>query len=201
MRLRRYALTAVVSTVLWLCVACIDRSLNPWFPETDAVSESWLLGKWIAHDEDETSTMTFTRGEGKAYRIDCLVERRGSGETEHGSWEGRLGQIDGVYYLDYQPAPLADRRDAIWMVRTHGLARLDYADNKVRVRVLDAERLEKTAKEGKLTEVKFTWIENEWMDNEILLTSSTAELRRFLMAHAREEGFFGPEGGEFVRAK
>jgi len=189
----------VVSTALLLCVACVDRSLNPWFPEADAVSESWLLGKWIAHDEDETSTMTFTRGEGKAYRIEYLVERRGSGETEHASYEGRLARVDGVYYLDYQPAPLADRRDAIWMVRTHGLARLDYADDKLRVRALDAERLEKAAKEGKLTEVKFSWMENG--SNEILLTSSTAELRRFLSAHGREEGFFDAPSAGFVRTK
>jgi len=201
MRLRQYILAGVVGIALLVCGGCIDRSLNPWFPKADVVSESWLLGKWTTHLEDETDTMTFTRGEGNAYRIDYLVERRGSGETDRGFYEGRLGRIDAVYYLDYQPVPLEDRIEATWMVRTHGLARLDYADNKLRIRLLNAGRLEKTAKEGKLTELKFTWMENEWTDNEILLTSSTAELRRFLTAHARGEGFFDPQGGDFVRAK
>jgi hypothetical protein len=201
MRLRQHTLAGVVGVALLVCGGCVDRSLNPWFPKADVVSESWLLGKWIIHTEDETETLTFTRGESNAYRIDCLVERRGSGETEHGFWEGRLGRIDGIYYLDLQPVPLTDRLEATLMVRTHGLARLDYADNKLRIRGLNTERLEKTAKEGKLTEVKFTWMENEWTDNDILLTSSTAELRRFLTAHAREEGFFNPQGGDFVRAK
>ena len=201
MRLWQYTLACVVGTVLLFCASCVDRSLNPWFPETDVVSEGWLLGKWTVHAEDETDTMTFTQGEGNAYRIDYRAEHRGSEETEHGFYEGRLARIDGVYYLDYQPAPITDGLEGVWVVATHGLARLDYADNKLRIRLLNAGRLEKIAKEGKLTEVKFTWIENGWMDNEVLLTSSTAELRRFLTAHAREKGFFDPQGGDFVRAK
>lgn len=200
MRLRHYTLAAVVGIALLFCVACVDRSLNPWFPETDAVSESWLLGKWIAHDKDETSIMTFTRGGGKSYQIEYVVERRGSEETEHGSYEGRLARIDGIYYLDYQPAPLTDRGEAIFMVRTHGLVRLDYGGKKLRIRMLDAGRLEKTAKEGNLTELKFSWMDNGW-SNEILLTSSTAELRHFLSAHARDEGFFDAHSADFVRAE
>jgi hypothetical protein len=196
MRVRRCILTGVVSMGLLICAACVDRSLNPWFAEADTVFENWLLGKWTAHTEDETNTMTFTRGEGNSYRIEYLEEKQGSKAAEHGFYEARLGRIDGVYYLDYQPARLTDRADAIMMIRTHGLARLDYGDNKLRIRVLNSGRLDKTAKGGKLTEVKFAW-----MDDEVLLTSSTGELRRFLSTHAREEDLFDPQGGDFVRGK
>ena len=196
MRIRRCILTGVVATSLLICAACVDRSLNPWFAEADTVFENWLLGKWAAHTEDETDTMTFTRGKGNSYRIEYLEERRGSKVPEHGFYEARLGRIDGVYYLDYQPAPLTDRTDAIILIRTHGLARLDYGDNKLRIRFLNSARLERAAKEGKLTEVKFAW-----MDDDLLLTSSTEELRRFLSRHAREEDFFGSQGEEYVRGK
>ena len=196
MRIRRCILTGVVATSLLLCAACVDRSLNPWFAEADTVFENWLLGKWAVHTDDGTDTMIFTRGEGNSYRIEDLGEKRGSKATEHSFYEARLGRIDGVYYLDYQPARLTDRADAIMTIRTHGLARLDYGDNKLRIRFLNSGRLEKTAKEGKLTEVKFAWL-----DDEVLLTSSTEELRRFLSTHAREEEFFEPQGGDFVRGK
>jgi hypothetical protein len=160
------------------------------------VFENWLLGKWTAHAEDETDTMTFTRGQGNSYRIDYLEDKPEAEKTARGFYEARLGRMDGVYYLDYQPVRITDRSDAILMVPTHGLARLDYADNKLRIRLLNSGRLEKMAKEGKLSEVKFAW-----MDDEVLLTSSTADLRRFLSAHAREEEFFDPQGSDFVREK
>lgn len=191
----RYLPAGVVATALLISAACVDRSLNPWFPETDRVFENGLLGKWIAHAEDETDTMSFTRGEGNLYRID-FMEKRESREAKHGFYEGRLGRIDGVYYLDYQPAPLTDRGDADLMVRAHGLARLDYGENKLRIRLLNSGRMEKAAKEGKLTKVTFAWI-----DDEVLLTSGTQELRRLLLAHAGEEDFFDPKGGDFVREK
>jgi len=195
-RLRQYILLGLVGTALLIYSACINRSLHPWFSETDAVFEDWLLGKWIAHAEDETNTITFTRGEGNSYRIDYLEEKRDSKKAEHGLFEARLGRVDGVYYLDYRPLQIVERSDDAWVLRTHGLARLDHADGKLRIRLVNADQLEKAAKAGKLTEVKFVWIYDE-----VLLTSGTADLRRFLSAHAHEGGFFDPKGADFLKEK
>ena len=54
MRLRQCILLCLVRTALLICGACVNRSLHPWFSETDAAFEDWVLGKWIAHAEDET---------------------------------------------------------------------------------------------------------------------------------------------------
>jgi len=199
MRLRQLILTCAVGTALLICAACEDSSLNPWFPKADTVLESWLLGKWTHTYEDKTDTITFTRGEGNSYRIEYLEEKSGSKEAEHGFYEARLARIDGVYYLDYQPAEVTGRVDAAMLIRTHGLLRLDYGDNKLRMRTLNWERLEKAAREGKLTELKFAWLEDDLSD-QVVLTSSTAELRRFLLTHAREEELFD-QGDDFVRGK
>ncbi len=47
-RVRQCILLGLVGTALLICSACVNRSLHPWFSETDAVFEDWLLGKWIA---------------------------------------------------------------------------------------------------------------------------------------------------------
>ena len=144
--MKRKALFAAVAVAASLtCASCADHSLNSWISDKDWVFEDKLLGSWVGHDEDEKLTFTFTR-QGSGYRLDWVDEKAKTKEIQKFSFDITMGRVSGKLYLDYTPVLPAACTDPTGVLVTHGLARIDLADNSFTLRLVNSGRLENAAK-------------------------------------------------------
>ena len=197
MRLRPAIALACAALASLCCSSCIDHSVHAWFPGKEAQFDSALLGTWTYENEGEKTHLTFQRDSDGFYRLDYTSTKRNSQNQDRGSWNAKLLRMNGVTFLDYQPRAGETSADGAWLIPTHGLARLNLQDKRLSLSLLNSSRLESDAKSGRLAELKSTWLP----DGDLLLTSNTEELYRYLLKHAAEEDFFEEPTGPFIRGK
>jgi hypothetical protein len=169
LRLTVPALAALLSS------ACLVVSLQPVYePETIAFDPA-LLGTWVATDDD--MSVSFERAEWHSYHV-TIAER-----DDRSRLSARLTRVGEQLYLDLSPLDGADV--APLLLPVHGLYRLDLHDDELSLADLNYEQLERLARDG-TAGLPMTIDARK----NVVITASTAELRRWLVAHAADEGLF-----------
>lgn len=165
--------TAVVAALL--SSACLVVSLQPVYePETIAFDPA-LLGPWIGSDQD--MTVTFERAEWHSYHV-TIAE--GDDRTRVSA---RLTRVGDRLYLDMSPLDGADV--APLLLPVHSFYRLELHDDELSLADLNYEQLERLAKDGTAGLPMVLDARKN-----VVITASTAELRRWLVTHAGDEGLF-----------
>jgi hypothetical protein len=181
--LRDLALLVTCGLMLAGCVP----SLHPLYTERDVVYDEALLGVW-SQSLEHHERWRFEPLEGKAYRV---TYEEGD---ERGVFTGRLLQLDGQRYLDFDPV----RDDLeelgrtgffrIHWVAAHSFARVELEAGVLRLAPTDAEWVSKHLEEhpGSLAHVR-----RVGEDDELVLTASTEALQAFVKEH-KDEMFIKP---------
>ena len=172
--MRALGLTIAALAAL-LSSACLVVSLQPVYePETIAFDPG-LLGTWVAADDD--MSMSFERAEWHSYHV-TIAER-----DDKSRLTARLTRVGEQLYLDVSPLDGADVAPLVLPV--HAVYRLELRDDDLSLADLNYEQLERLAREG-AAGLPMTIDARK----NVVITASTAELRRWLVAHAADEGLF-----------
>lgn len=169
LRLLSAALAALLSS------ACLVVSLQPVYePETIAFDPA-LLGSWLASDDG--TSVVFERAEWHSYHV-TIVD--GDKRTR---LSARLTRVGERLFLDVSSLDGADVPPLLLVA--HGLYRVDLAGDELSLADLNYDRFERLARDG-TAGLPLT------LDGRknVVITASTAELRRWLVAHAADEGLF-----------
>ena len=165
---------AVVAALL--SSACLVVSLQPVYePETIAFDPA-LLGTWIASDDD--MTVSFERGEWHSYHV-TIAER-----DDRTRLSARLTRV-GERSVSGRVAARRRRRRAAAVAGPRPLSPRAATATTLSLADLNYEQLERLARDG--TAGLPMAIDAR---KNVVITASTAELRRWLVAHAADEGLF-----------
>jgi hypothetical protein len=168
--------TLALISFLIVLAGCVP-SLHPLYTDRDLVFDPALLGVWSETDSNET--WTFTRGAEREYR---LVNTDKDGKKTN--FSARLLKIDGEMFLDLFAVKPADLQDNDYLLPLHTFIRVIEIDPSPRFSYLDPDWLKQFLEKNPAT------IRHEMVDNEILLTASSPELQKFLLAQLKTEGAF-----------
>jgi hypothetical protein len=176
---------------------CVVNSLHPLYTEKDLVFDPALLGEWTP--EDSNDSWTFTRRSEKQYKVVLTNE-----DNQKAVFIGHLARINGVLFLDIVPDGSAREGDPIegtmLLLPAHLFARVLRIQPTLQVALLNVGWLEEHLKENpaaiKHEKVKDADVEGD----QIVLTASSEDLQRFLIAHLKTTGAFH-EPMEFTRPK
>ena len=164
---------------LLMFAGCVP-SLNPLYTEQDLVFDSALLGVWT--DKDSTETWELTKADEKQYK---LVYTDEDGKT--GEFTAHLLKADGKTFLDLAPVePLLPQNDFYkeHFLPTHTFAQITQTAPTVQISFLEPKWLKTFLAKNPSA------IRHEKAGDETLLTASTKDLQRFLLAHLNTEGAF-----------
>ena len=180
---------------------CLVMSLHPFFTDTDSVFEKSLIGTWT--DKSGKATLAFKQFGANAYRVTYVQlemstspgGKKQSGDP--GEFEGHVGRIDGVLFLDLYPDKdswnrLRNDALAVHLAPTHTISRVWLENDKLLVASLDHDWLKD------LVSKDDSVIAHEIVEGAIVLTASTASLQGFLKRYANEPKAF-PNADEFHR--
>ena len=176
----RFVLAVIVVSIL-LCSSCVVLSLEPWFSTDVQVFEERLLGKW----GDADDYWKFKRGPRNSYV--ATLSEQGEGDVR---FRATLGSIEGAYYLDgVVQNGLLDPDDPEWMHLAHFLGRLEFGRDKIRLRVLNTDRMDRMEEMIEAGHLSGTATE----DGELVIVSSTETLQSFLAEHGQDEDLWDEE--------
>ena len=180
---------------------CLVMSLHPFFTDTDSVFEKLLIGTWT--DKADKATLTFKQFGANAYRVTYLQREVSSSpggkkqSGEPGEFEGHVGRINGVLFLDLYPDKDAWNRLkndalAVHLAPTHTISKVWVDGDKLMVASLDHDWLKDLVTKDR------TAVAYETVEGAIVLTASTESLQEFLKRNASEPKAF-PNVDEFHR--
>ena len=155
--------------------ACLVVSLQPVYePETIAFDPA-LVGVWV--DTDEGMTVTFERGEWHSYHV-TLAQR-----DDRLRVSARLTRAGERLFLDLSPLDGTDV--PLFQLPVHGIYRLELDGDRLSLADLNYELLERKVRAGSAGLPMVIDARRN-----IVITASTAELRRWLVANAADEDVF-----------
>lgn len=158
-----------------LSSACLVVSLQPVYePETIAFDPA-LLGSWASADQDVT--LTFERGEWHSYHV---IANQGNDRYR---LSARLTRVGTGLYLDVTPLDGTDLPALTLAV--HGLSRLVLTEEGMTLAALAYEAFAQKASAGGHALPMVVDARRN-----VVITASTADLRRWLALHADDEGVF-----------
>jgi len=174
----RYLVPAMIA--LLILPGCIVRSVHSWVKDDSIVFEEDLLGGWTgAAGDGENVAMTFVRGSDNNYIVQY------SDKESHGIFEGKLAKFGTDYYMDFRPKEGADGVDGMLLFPMHTVARLEIGSGQLALSMLNYDALKSAAKLDRLRDLKYTWEEDE-----LLITSSSSDLERFLLGLERDSKLY-----------
>ena len=160
---------------------CGVGSVSPIVRDVDLVDDPRLAGTW--QDDSLTAKAVITSvGAGKFAVLDS--EKDGTA----GQFHGRLGRLGSYRVLDLQPAEPSPAPNDVYrslVLRAHGVIVIDSIGAVVRFRMLEGDSLK--AYLGKRPKA----VAHTRIDDRILLTGSSNDVRRFLIAFAGRKGSLG----------
>jgi hypothetical protein len=157
--------------------ACLVVSLQPVYEPDTIAFDPALVGTWAMGDDG--LTVTFARGEWHSYHM--TLEQR----DDRTRLSARLTRVGDLTYLDISPLDGTDLPALALPV--HAVYRVDLKGDELSLSDLNFEVLERRVREGTSTLPAVIDARKN-----VVITASTADLRRWLAAHAAEEGFFDP---------
>jgi len=173
---------ALIPLVLILS-ACIP-SVQPYYFPSDVTFDPALVGAWRATDDGDWEQWTFTARDETSYAIAIA----GSDEKT-ARLVGHLFTLGGRHYLDLTPDSVEypkTQHDIIGvsMVPGHLLARLDQEPGGIRLAFFDSEWL------GNYLKSHPDELAHRAENDSPVLTAATAELQKFVLAHAGDNELF-----------
>jgi len=185
MRAEKFSLCIALAL---LCSGCLALSVHPLYTDEDVFFESALIGTW-AEDKDG-DTWAFELLEEDAYRLIITEDGEASNFVAH------LLRLEDHTFLDLFPEELEHGNGwyQFHFLPVHTFFRLSLEGDKLELAFLDPEWLKDRSKAGELQ------LYHEFRDDQIILTASTEELQKFVLAHV-EEAFDKEDIGVMSRLK
>lgn len=160
-------------------------SLHPLYTEKDLRFDPGLVGNWNEGTSGGTNVLTFSRHDETTYE---LLYKEKANTTR---LKARLLRLKGHLFLDAVPW---DRPANDFFIPVHVIFHLSIAADTLRIAYLDAEWVAKMAKAKKIA------ISHTEVEGSLLLTASTRDLQKFIIAHANTAAAF-PDPGVLYRQK
>jgi hypothetical protein len=164
---------------LLILTSCVP-SLNPLYTDGDLIFDAALLGVWT--DTDATESWDFSFSDEKEYK---LVYTDESGKK--GEFKAHLLKIEGKTFLDLTPVKPALVQNDFYkqnFLVTHTFVQITQAAPNAQIAYLEPDWLKSFLDKNPAA------IRYEKLSGEILLTASTKELQKFLLAHLNTPGAF-----------
>ena len=171
---------------LWLAVGvslvlpgCVP-SLNPLYTEKDLVFDAALVGTW-AEQDDSRETWSFNKSGEKEYKL-IYTE-----DDKTGEFKAHLLKLGNTLYLDFFPESdgLKDsKRNDFYLshfVPGHMFAKVTQVEPTLRMAMLNPDWLKKLLEKNPKAIAYHAVGEDR-----IVLTASTAELQKFIVANTGE---------------
>lgn len=193
---RPVRLAALLAACAALLSACIP-SLSPFYTDADLVTGSPLAGTWELREDGDAEVWTFEQTGPGAYALSIRQREANQAREKTGRLAAHLFRLGDHLFLDLIPTDCdfaPEQADIIGMATFPGhlLARVYALDEeKLTLAFCDWDWLEKQleANPGALAHHK--------EESRLILTATTADLQRFVLAHlGGGELFEEPKQGE-----
>jgi len=174
---------------LLMLVGCV-RSLHPLYTDQDVIFDEAILGVW--GEDDSNETWGLTRGGEKEYRLVHTDE-----DGRKGEFIAHLMNVGGQMFLDLYPVEPEPRQSGFYhdhLLPVHTFVAVLQTEPALRISYLDPEWLQK------FLERQPSAIRHAKVNDEILITASSKDLQKFLLACLKTEGAFS-EPSELKRKK
>jgi hypothetical protein len=194
MKTKLIAMAGLAAAILF--TGCWQKSVYPFYKEKDVFFEQKLIGSWreASKTEDEAATWTFEKGELKdVYKVHIADK-----ETKL-DCDGRLFKLGDGKFLD-----MHSRNRGIVDTPAHALFRVLELGETFKLQMLSPgwfkSRMQLHPKE--IANVFMTDPEHpdDVDKGEFVLTASTDEVQKYLLAHLNDEGFW-EEPGDLKKVK
>lgn len=152
-------------------------SLHPFVKDADAIFDEALLGAWDFPQGD--GYLVFERDGDKKYRLAIHEKEKVT------RYEGRLVAFGDTRCLDFQAVPA--QPEPYLVLRAHGLMRVAVVDGALEISLLDYRSLRDAWEKGGH---KLEGLAASDSPGGLLLTSSTDELRAFILANLKQPNLF-----------
>jgi hypothetical protein len=171
------------SVVALLAVAlstsgCLVASLHPAYDKPSIRHDPALVGAW--EDQDRQYSMVIASGAWQSYRVTVTAQSR---ETVLTGYEFAIGQsrfIDVTLEHGLEAGPI--------VIPTHGVAEVRVSGDRLEIRPLDYDWFHRALNQKALKGLSAVVDERE----NVLVTSSSRELRSWIAANHSREGVLGP---------
>lgn len=182
MRRKQNLLLAVALIAILLLPGCIVRSVHSWLRDDSITFEEDLIGGWTGTDDKGgTVAMTFVRGADNNYVVQY------SDKDSHGIFEGRLGKFGTDYFMDFRPKEEPQGVDGMLLFPTHTVAHLEIGTISLVLRMLNYDEVKAAAKMDRLRDIQYAW-----EGDDLLFTSSSSDLQRFLLSLSQSSKLYAP---------
>lgn len=182
-------LLALGAAVLCGLTGCIPTSLNPLYTKQDLVFDPALLGVWRGEGNSK-ETWAFEKAGDTEYKF---VYTEDDGKI--GRFEAHLLKLGNTRFLDFFPdeAGIEEMNRSgfykVHLLRTHSFLKVTRIEPTLQMAPLDLKWLREFL--GKNPKAIRHHKIGEGDETQIVLTDSTAELRKFVEDHLKTEGAFG----------
>lgn len=169
-----------------LSSGCFVISLQPLYDDASLVTDDTLAGTW--QGLEPAATIVIEPGEWKAYRVTYTAR------TTSYAFTGYLTKIGDAVLLDLTPAHGVEADPLT--VPTHGVCRVQHEGDRLALTPLDYDWFTAALRAGTLGRLEGALDSRQ----NLLVTSKTAVLRAWLLAHVRNGDIFR-EPVTFTRSK
>jgi len=180
----------VGAVAVCMLTSCGFSSVSPFVSSTDVASDPRLVGTWSNSEEKESAVIV---RDGDGYNI-----RYADSDGKVGRFHGVLGRLGSRQVLDVLPVfpdDLPGEKSDLYLsllVPTHGILILELGDRQLTIRGLDAQEIDKLLKERPaLVAHNLVPSHFEPKSNDVVLTASTADVRKFLSEIIDRPGVLG----------
>jgi hypothetical protein len=182
-------LALLALTIAFVLTGCWQKSLHPFYKDSDLAYDEKLIGTWKETKEDPKDGMTWRVEKGDSptyYQID--IE---DGDMKL-AYEGRLFKLGNERLLD-----VYSRARPVGEIAAHNLFRVTELTDTLTVQTLDLEWFSKyvQAHPTEIEHIKLSDPDNPNNESrEIALTAKTQDLQKFLTKHMNDEKFWSDPG-------
>ena len=171
----------VALSLSFISGGCPARSLQQLFAEKDLVFNPSLIGTWSADEE----TYTFQQSTEKQYTL--II--RSTTSKDSSMYTVQLGKIGALWFLDSYPFANSEEHHYL---SVHIFTRMKLQGDTLRLASLEGDWLSTMIDKGS---IKISHVKRE---GEIILTASTKELQKFILAAGDNNDAF-PNENALVR--
>ncbi len=180
----------LVFAALMLLQGCWVYSAYPLAEgDSDLVFDRALLGTWV---QDEGCVLNVARlGDENSYRVSYAVPRQTKGDGcllkagQSASFMASVVELNGVRFLDLYPA---DREPMHHTMNLHSFYKFTIEGRTLTLMPMNGEWLKEHIAAGDVSLAAHQ--QNGEKDDDLILTSSTHDLRSFLVSNATSEQLF-----------
>lgn len=191
----------LTTLILFLFSGCVVKSLHPFCKDNEAIFKKELLGKWTGED---SATWEIEQGKkfsglfkpdevDKSYLI-TYTDKKGPAV-----FKVLLFQLGNRFFLDFYPENVESSNDlmASHLVPMHTVARVDLSPGKMVIRWYNEEWLIGLFKQNKIRiaheKIPYDNAKGKEDDYQVILTSSTEDLQKFMLKYSDEPNAFKDE--------